>query len=170
MSYNYSKVEPRPEEIRSDTALKLLHQTVEPVEERRESPDHCPQISRSRTLWTLLRGWEWELATWLLGSCALFSIIALLLKFSDGPLNDWTLDIRLATVIAALSQISQSALLVSVSACIGQLKWEWLRTKHPASDLREFEEASRGPRGSLMLLPRTQLYAKHSAGMTLSLR
>lgn len=152
MSYNYSKVDPRPEENGSDTALKVLHQSVGPVEERCESLDQCSQLNRSRTLWTLVREWEWELGTWLLGTCALFSIVALLFKFSDGPLNNWTLDIRLATVIAALSQIAHSALLVSVSACIGQLKWEWLRRKHPASDLKKFEEASRGPRGSLMLL------------------
>lgn len=156
MTWNNSKYKPCPEE----TPLETICSPVEPAQKYCESPDQDPRSSRPRALWTLLWEWNWEFATWLFGSCALFSIVALLSRFQDRPLEEWTFEIRLATVVAALSQIAQSALLVSVSACIGQLKWEWLRKKHSASDLKRFEEASRGPQGSLMLLPTTKLLAR----------
>ncbi|KAH7094362.1 hypothetical protein FB567DRAFT_599919 [Paraphoma chrysanthemicola] len=113
----------------------------------------------TRSIWTLLREWRWEFATWLLGSCALVAIIALLAIFRGRALREWASQIRLATVVAALSQISQSALLVSVSSCIGQLKWDWLRQKRSASDLDIFDEASRGPNGSLLMLAKIQLWS-----------
>ncbi|KAF2833822.1 hypothetical protein CC86DRAFT_279516, partial [Ophiobolus disseminans] len=106
----------------------------------------------STSLWTLLRQWQWEFTTWFLGSCALASIVVLLVIFQDRSLKEWPSGISLATTIAALSQITQSALLYAVSSCIGQLKWDWLRKKRSASDLDRFEEASRGPKGSLLLL------------------
>jgi hypothetical protein len=58
----------------------------------------------------------------------------------------------LATAIAALSQVAQSALLVSVSSCIGQLKWSYLRKECSTLDISRFDDASRGPQGSFMLL------------------
>jgi hypothetical protein len=85
-----------------------------------EDAKHQPRPSKSS--WTSLRAWKWELATWLLGMTALGAIIALLILYKDKPLKNWTADFRLATTIAALSQVAQSALLVSVSSCIGQLK------------------------------------------------
>ena len=119
-----------------------------------EDAKHQPRPSRS--LWTLLRLWKWELATWLLGTTALGSIITLLILYKDKPLEDWTFNFRLATTIAALSQVAQSALLVSVSSCIGQLKWSYLRNERSTLDISRFEEASRGPQGSLMLLLSTR--------------
>ncbi|EUC35734.1 hypothetical protein COCVIDRAFT_112406 [Bipolaris victoriae FI3] len=110
----------------------------------------------SRPLSTSLRHWKWELATWLLGTTALGAIIALLIVYRDEPLRNWTAGFSLATTIAALSQVAQSALLVSVSSCIGQLKWSYLRNERLTLDISRFEEASRGPRGSLMLLLSTR--------------
>lgn len=119
-----------------------------------------PAIRRhhSRSLDTLLREWKYEIATWLLGSSALGCIVALLVIFRDCPLQEWTSRFLPAPVIAALSQVAQSAFLYSISACIGQLKWDWLRQTRSASDLGKFEEASRGPQGSLMLLSKSKMY------------
>ncbi|KAI1670842.1 DUF3176 containing protein [Pyrenophora tritici-repentis] len=111
---------------------------------------HQPRPSRSAR--TSLRAWKWELATWLLGTTALCAIVTLLILYRDKPLKEWTANFRLATAIAALSQVAQSALLVSVSSCIGQLKWSYLRKERSTLDISRFEQASRGPQGSLMLL------------------
>jgi hypothetical protein len=53
---------------------------------------------------------SFNLKTWLLGTGALGAIVTLLVLFKDGPLKKWTPDFRLATVIAALSQVAQSSL------------------------------------------------------------
>lgn len=119
-----------------------------------EDDEHQPRPSRP--LWTSLRSWKWELATWLLGTTALGAIITLLILYRDKPVKNWPVGFSLATTIAALSQVAQSALLVSVSACIGQLKWSYLRNERSTLDISRFEEASRGPRGSLMLLLSTR--------------
>ncbi|EMD88195.1 hypothetical protein COCC4DRAFT_33543 [Bipolaris maydis ATCC 48331] len=121
-----------------------------PIEDAR----HQPRLSRP--LSTSLRHWKWELATWLLGTTALGAIITLLILYRDEPLRHWTASFSLATTIAALSQVTQSALLVSVSSCIGQLKWSYLRNERSTLDISRFEEASRGPRGSLILLLSTR--------------
>ncbi|KAF2027808.1 hypothetical protein EK21DRAFT_38861, partial [Setomelanomma holmii] len=108
---------------------------------------------KSRSIWTLLREWKWEFTTWFLGTSALVGIVALVVVFRDRPLKDWHFQLRLATLVAVLSQVAQSSLLVSVSFCIDQLKWDWFRKKQrPTSDLDKFDEASRGPNGSIQLL------------------
>jgi hypothetical protein len=118
--------------------------------------DTKPQPRSSRLPWTSIIAWKWELVTWLLGTTALGAIIILLILYKDEPLKKWTAEFRLATAIAALSQVAQSALLVSVSSGIGQLKWSYLRKERSTLDISRFEEASRGPQGSLMLLLSTR--------------
>lgn len=99
-----------------------------------------------------LRNWTWELATWLLGTAAFAVIVVLLITYQDKRFDSWNSDIQITTIIAALSQLAQSALLVSLAACLGQLKWTWLRDERSARDLQIFDEASRGPYGSMHLL------------------
>jgi hypothetical protein len=159
MSWNdpsYGRIAQRAEEIPFSSNKQPLA-TDAAVSEGSVSEKDTRGPSQSRSVRTLLWEWKWEFLTWLLGTGALASLVALLVVFRERSLEDWTLDIGLATVVAALSQVAQSALLVSVSSCIGQLKWDWLRSKRSVSDLDRFEEASRGPQGSLMLLPKTRL-------------
>lgn len=99
-----------------------------------------------------LRNWSWELTTWVLGTAAFVVIVVLLITFEGKRFDEWHSDIQITTIIAALSQLAQSALLVSLAACLGQLKWTWLRDERSAQDLQLFDEASRGPYGSLRLL------------------
>jgi hypothetical protein len=119
----YSRFPQHPEDNTFSQNSKPPQHSVTHVEEDWADQAQSPSIPRSRSLLTLLREWKWEFATWLLGSCALGTIVALLIIYRDHPLRDWTSEIRPAPVVAALSQIAQSALLFSVSSCIGQLKW-----------------------------------------------
>ena len=57
-------------------------------------------------------------------------------------------------MIAALSQIAQSALLVLISYGISQLKWARFEEVHAVAEIDAFDEASRGPKGSILLLYR----------------
>jgi len=152
----YGRVEQRPDE-ELFVPHKQPRSMVEPMKDHSLSQDTTYRTHHSRSLWTLLREWKWESLTWIVGTCALAGVVAVLVIYQDRSRKDWTLDINLATVVATLSQVTQSALMVSVSSCIGQLKWDWLRNKRSGSDLGKFDEASRGPHGSLMLLPRTKL-------------
>jgi anti-sigma-K factor RskA len=160
MSWNepsYRRFEQHHEEIAFSTFSKQPQPIIAQAEQSWIPQSQAHPTHRSRSLWTLVNEWRWEFLTWLLGVCALGSIAALLVIYGDRPLREWTPHIRPAPVVAALSQLAQSALLFSVSSCIGQLKWDWLHRTRSASDLKVFEEASRGPKGSLMLLPKTRL-------------
>ncbi|KAF2002616.1 hypothetical protein P154DRAFT_561786 [Amniculicola lignicola CBS 123094] len=103
--------------------------------------------------------WKWEIATWMLSTAAMISMIAVLAFFKDQPISTWTARFQLSTAVAALAQIAQSALMVSISSCIGQLKWPWLKSRRPdrpatTMAIDQFDWATRGPYGSLLLLLR----------------
>lgn len=105
----------------------------------------------------LLRTWRWELFTWLLGTLGLTANIILLICFDGKRLSQWKSTVQITTFVAALAQLSQSALLVPVSFCIGQLKWTWFTSDQNVVDVDRFDLASRGPDGSMRLLYRMGL-------------
>lgn len=118
---------------------------------------------RFRAIVKVFRDWRWEIFTWILGTTSLLVIVILLLCFQDKPLSSWKSDLQITAIIAVFSQISQSAFLVPVSYCTGQLKWNWFQAENrPLYDIELFDLASRGPDGSIRLLYHMswRLYAK----------
>ena len=79
-------------------------------------------------------------------------IVALLCVFKDKSSTIWKSTVQISAVMAILSQLAQSALIVSVSATIGQAKWSTLQEKRKTIDVERFVEAIRGPEGSMKLL------------------
>jgi hypothetical protein len=108
--------------------------------------------ARPRGCHALVVEWKWELFTWALGTVALASIIVLLAIFANKPLEKWKSKLSINTMVSALSQVAQSALAVPLASCVGQLKWIWLREHRQAADLERFDDASRGPEGSVRFL------------------
>ncbi|KAH7117632.1 hypothetical protein B0J11DRAFT_570868 [Dendryphion nanum] len=106
-----------------------------------------------RTLWTNIYEWRWELFTWMLGTISLITITSLLLWFRDAPVSAWKSKVQFSAIVAALAQVAQSALLVPVASCIGQMKWNlFSKTPRNTMDLEMYDMASRGPEGSVKLL------------------
>lgn len=86
---------------------------------------------------------------------------AVMLKVYDGKvLPDWPYGITLNATLSLLSTIMTSAMIVPIAAGISQLKWLWFVTgpkarnvkARPLSDFGEFDSASRGPWGCLLLV------------------
>jgi hypothetical protein len=100
----------------------------------------------------IIREWRWELVIWLLGTFAVWTIFGILLIFKDKSLDTWKSRVQITAVVAVFSQLAQSALIVSVSACIGQSKWTLIRQKQPTIEIERHHEASQGPEGALKLL------------------
>ncbi|KAF1809845.1 hypothetical protein P152DRAFT_379587, partial [Eremomyces bilateralis CBS 781.70] len=96
--------------------------------------------------------WWWELVGWFLGSVALGAIFLLLIIYQDQAFDNWDGALQLSTVVAVLSQAAQSFLAISISSCIGQSKWFLLRERNRMIELETFDEASRGPEGSLKMI------------------
>lgn len=103
------------------------------------------------------RRYDWEGSwTWEIGGAALSIIcVALLigfLAFVNGlPYASWQYSISPNTVISVIGTVAKTAMLVPVSACLGQLKWNQV-THQTTISLYQFhvlDQASRGPWGAV---------------------
>jgi NhaP-type Na+/H+ or K+/H+ antiporter len=116
-------------------------------------PDENKPSRPHTSLTQLIYRWKWELFIWFLGTIGLLSILTLISIFNGTSQKDWHSDIQITAFVAALAQVSQSALLVPTASSIAQLKWKWVsHVARSAIDLQKFDLASRGPDGSMRLL------------------
>lgn len=96
--------------------------------------------------------WIWEIASLGLSALCLVAIVVILVNFQNIPLSKWHTSIAPNTVISVLSTVSKASLLFSVAECISQLKWLHFNRAHKLSDIDLYDNASRGPVGSLFYL------------------
>lgn len=112
--------------------------------------------------------WWWELGSVLLSLACLVAIIIVLYNLQGKSLSSWQFSIKPNTLISIFATVSKASLMLSVAACISQLKWLYFNHgNHRLYDLQLFDSASRGPLGALDLItsikPKTFLSA-HSTG------
>lgn len=114
---------------------------------------NTPKQFRHRTKSTVnITIWLPEVASFLFALLALVAIVILLAARKDKPLPNWPSVLNINSLVAIFSSISKAALLLSVSECIGELKWIWFGKPQRVSDFDRFDSASRGPWGALLLL------------------
>ena len=101
-----------------------------------------------------LQPWGWEILTWAIGTAAVVAILVLLAYFNGKPLDSWHSRLTPNAIISTLSQVAQSALMVAVASCIGQQQWVWFKQNRKLDDMKTFDDASRGPAGSILVLLR----------------
>jgi hypothetical protein len=83
----------------------------------------------------------------------MFLIIFILFRVQDKPLTTWHFSIQPNSLISILTTVGKSAMLVAVAESIGQLKWLHFSGRPLTLDrFQQFDEASRGPWGSAVLL------------------
>ena len=92
-------------------------------------------------------------------SVCMCMILVILAKVSNIPLNNWSLAIQPNSAISVLTTVGKTALLVPVTSCLGQLKFRYFRREHRLDHVQLFDDASRGPWGSLMMLLGTRHHA-----------
>ncbi|KAF2238078.1 hypothetical protein EV356DRAFT_529569 [Viridothelium virens] len=122
--------------------------------------------------------WKLELFTAFLVVTAFAVLISVLLSFSGRPQTAWSLHwLSLNGFVALLATLLQSALLALASEGISQGKYDWFWGKRkrqryegqPLRDLQIFDDASRGPLGSIKLLWRLKAWHLPSLGAALML-
>jgi len=113
-----------------------------------------------KTPWPLMKrvslfGWWWELGAILVSLVSMSLILAVLCYMNGRLLSNWKLPIQLNSLIAIFSTFARSALMLVLAEGLSQLKWNHFEKRHTTLDwLQIYDEASRGPWGSLMYLLR----------------
>ncbi|KAK8067094.1 hypothetical protein PG997_013841 [Apiospora hydei] len=106
---------------------------------------------RATGLWA---DWKWELLLLLLSVLSLVATAVTLYRLSGNSLESWGgFFLGPNTVVSILAAISKASLAFAVSSCVAQAKWNWYRRGRDHLLIFErFEEASKGPWGSVRLL------------------
>jgi heme/copper-type cytochrome/quinol oxidase subunit 2 len=106
---------------------------------------------------------HWVLDTWLieigcisLGISSLVVILVLLLQYNNEAQPQWH-GVTLNAVISVLATVARIGLVVPVAESLAQWKWMWFsKDLRPLADFELLDDASRGSRGSMMLLWETK--------------
>jgi hypothetical protein len=122
----------------------------------------------------IVKRWLLEIISWVFSAICMAAVIGVLIKLQDDPLSEWTLDKRtgltLNAYISILSKMAGASLILPVSEALGQLKWSWFQQNSKQMwDFEIFDNASRGPWGSLLLLVRTKGKALAALGAIITL-
>lgn len=118
---------------------------------RRRSMEWISNLSR-RARWSSL--WLYEIGAIVLSLIFMSAIVVVLKKIDGQPMSSG-MPLSPNTLIAIFSTLSKSAILFVISGCLGQLKWVYFEQRgQRLMDLQIFDDASRGPLGSLWLLLR----------------
>lgn len=100
-----SSSEPKGLADSKGSATEYQRQTFESASSRGDGhSSHRPTYYEAKE-------WIWELLAWLAGTCVIAATVTLLAVFNQKPVNDWRFNVQLSTVIAVLTQVTQSMLL-----------------------------------------------------------
>lgn len=101
-----------------------------------------------------IRGsWMVESAGALLSILCFAAMLGVLIPVNGRPITSWPSIVSPNAVISLLSTIGKAALLLPITAAISQLKWVSVQNRvNTMENLDTYDQASRGPLGSLWLL------------------
>jgi hypothetical protein len=156
-------------------SIEISGPVDEDVEER---PNIAERIEKRLYQYSIsgniIKRWLLEIISWAFSALCMAAVIGVLIYFKDDPLSRWTLadktGITLNAYISILSKMAGAALILPVSEALGQLKWSWFQQNSKQMwDFEIFDNASRGPWGSLLLLMRTKGKALAALGAMITL-
>ncbi|TDZ33789.1 hypothetical protein C8035_v010915 [Colletotrichum spinosum] len=130
-----------------------------------DEPNIKTGLSKSQTnvFYTSEPAWGAALVAWLpeiswrivsIGSVV--ALVTVLSQFDGEQLPQWPLGLTLNTLVAFLGTLARAAFVIPVSESLSQLKWVWFRQPRTLKDFQDFDAASRGVWGSLLLLKTTK--------------
>lgn len=149
--------------IVNEVPTVATYTTNPPTHERNESvPDIAQRIEQR--LWqysssgNVVKRWLLEIISWIVSAICMGTIIGVLVFLNGKKLPPkGPFGLTLNASIAILAKISSAALLLPASEALGQLKWSWFQGDSKKMwDFEIFDNASRGPWGSFLLLIRTK--------------
>lgn len=112
-----------------------------------------PRPQRPSPRRNLCQGWLWEVLAAIVSVAGMGAVIVILWRMQEQPLSHWTFPININSTVAAFITAVKSLALLVVASCLGQTKWRHFGARpSKLGDFDIFDDASRGPWGSLRLL------------------
>ncbi|KAK4164094.1 hypothetical protein QBC43DRAFT_318700 [Cladorrhinum sp. PSN259] len=112
---------------------------------------------RFKWLWHRLGGWWlFEIIAMILSLACTGCILVILFVMEHRPASEWSMlfDLSIPSTLAVLTTVSKSSILCAIGAAISQQKWSYFQSSKPKTltDFDLFDQASRGPLGSILLV------------------
>ncbi|KAF2690455.1 hypothetical protein K458DRAFT_413232 [Lentithecium fluviatile CBS 122367] len=153
---------PDPSPVTPGTAEKGGEQRTHEPGDTQAASNFAQRIEQK--LWkysassNVVKRWLLEIISWSLSAICMAGIVGVLIFYKNKRIPNWPLGLTLNAYISVLSKVASAALLLPVSEALGQLKWSWFQggKSQKMWDFEIFDNASRGPWGSLLLLVRTK--------------
>ncbi|KAI1654098.1 hypothetical protein F4813DRAFT_382871 [Daldinia decipiens] len=112
--------------------------------------------------------WWWEIGGSVLSLVSISLIIPVLKQVDDQPVEMWPYSIRPNSMVAILTTITRTAMMIPIASCLSQLKWDHFQYRaNPLHHLQLYDDASRGPWGCFLLLLTGRLKAVAAWGLAL---
>jgi len=152
---DHSFLEPHTESCIGDSS-SLLSANKHDVSSTKSPSSSAQQVERLRyhpSLWRDSYIWMQDYVIACLSLGCIVAIVIVLAVMHHRSLSDWNLPISPNAIVSVFATISKSAMLLTMAEGMGQLKWVYFQRK--SQKLRDFEyydNASRGPWGSLKLI------------------
>ncbi|CAG8235622.1 unnamed protein product [Penicillium salamii] len=119
---------------------------VELLSEKQKAPGRFSWSSITLDTWIL------ETVSLVFSIACLMSIYGILFAYNGKPRPEFSYNISLNAIVSVLATACKSSLIFVVGAGLSQLKWVWFQNRRKLSSIQAFEDASRGPMGSIWLL------------------
>ncbi|KAI0189000.1 hypothetical protein EV127DRAFT_470958 [Xylaria flabelliformis] len=127
---------------------RVIYTTPESVDIQKEKAHKSSQALHYMVEW-----WLWEFCGMSLSIGSIIAVIYQAVNLDGTLLTDWTSDISPNTVISALVTLAKTSMLLALAEGLSQAKWLYFwNAKRTLSNVSVYEDASRGPWGSLKFL------------------
>lgn len=128
-----------------------------------DSPDTKSIQTPKRRPAASLASWAWECSAVCIAIASFIAIIVILRVYENRLLSTWGVPLTINAVVSILTTLFKGALALPIAEGISQLKWRWFSKRdRDLVDLELYDQASRGPWGSILLLVRQVLHKQRS--------
>ena len=121
--------------------------------------------------WQQVLGDTWwpEFAALTTSLLCIVGLIVMLYHFDRSASPELPYGITLNAITSILATASKSLLLFAVGNSISQQKYSWFQSEKPLKDVQRFDDASRGPLGSLLMLTGPILHSSAALGAVITM-
>ncbi|KAI0887799.1 uncharacterized protein GGS22DRAFT_89249 [Annulohypoxylon maeteangense] len=122
---------------------------VHPTQDGQAAPS--PQSQSSKSI-TLVKIWWLEMASFFLVIVMIAALVGTIRPYQNQPLPQWPYSLSINTIVSFYSEVMRAAMIMVLGECLSQLKWSWFTKPRPLDHMEHYDNASRGPWGSVKLL------------------